>query len=319
VSVSECDISRDRSWSTDGLDPCNAVTQWADLVSSEIAEMGVEAPVDGGFGASWRRFGLGPLDLNFLATHPQRVTRSRAMVARNRAPYFELLYPRGRRIIVDHGGMSSEIPQGDFVLLHNQLAYTLQFPEGSDCLTVHIPEKWLLSWVAHPRSFVGRPLGSDPWTRPLEALLTAIADGGLATASLPRTVLSDQIGAGIAMLIGPPSDPRQSLDLVSRIRASITDQHAKIGLSPLDIAAPLGISVRHLHRSLASDRTTFGRVLNEARIKRACEIVNSEAAKTLTIGELAWRVGFADQGHFARVFRTSVGTTPLAYRRRRLT
>ena len=315
--MSNCDISRDRSWSTDGVDPTSALHEWADLVSNEIAEMGVEAPTSAPFGASWRRYGLGPLDLNFLATRPQRVTRSRAMVARNRAPFFELLYPRGRRIIVDHGGMSSEIPQGSFVLLHNQLAYTLQFPEGSDCLTAHIPEHWLLSWVAHPRAHVGKPLGSGPWTRPLKGILTAIADGGLGTAGLPRAVLSDQIGASIAMLIGDPANPDRATDLIARIKAAIADQHAKIGLTPLDIAAPLGISVRHLHRMLAVDGTSFGRVLNENRISRARQIADSATAQGLSIGELAWRVGYTDQGHFARVFRALVGTTPTAYRRSR--
>ena len=81
-----------------------------------------------------------------------------------------------------------------------------------------------------------------------------------------------------------------------------------------DLAAECGLSVRHFTRAFVS---TVGRSPHEWLRYRRIEV-----AKVLLVGqpdsglpEIALRVGFADPGHFSRVFTTIVGATPSAWRR----
>src|SRR3546814_12329359 len=100
--------------------------------------MAVSSNVDESFSASWNRFGLGPLELNFLRCSQQSVSRSPETIARESAPYFELLFARSGSIDVRHGGGHSFVPPGGFVLLNHQLSYDHDFPARRDCLTVRM-------------------------------------------------------------------------------------------------------------------------------------------------------------------------------------
>src|SRR3546814_7932422 len=100
---------RDWSWSTKSAAAEDRVRQWASVLTREIAEMAVSSNVDESFSASWNRFGLGPLELNFLRCSQQSVSRSPEMIARESAPYFELLFARRGSIDVRSEEHTSEL------------------------------------------------------------------------------------------------------------------------------------------------------------------------------------------------------------------
>lgn len=278
--------------------------------------MAIDSDVGSHFSANWTRYGLGPVELNFLRCSPQTVTRSLEMIARGSLRNFELLYARSGMIGVEHGSSRGLVPPGCFVLLDDQQAYRLDFPQGSDCLTVRMPEDWLLDWMAGAHDLIGRTIGLlSPWGRPLAGLLTAIADGGLTQASLSRAVIADQLGGMAGMLAGDAEDAgRARASLASRARDVIHALHADAELTPARVAAELSVGVRHLHRVLARSGDSFGRCLNAARIAAAQGILASREGRDMPIGEVAWRVGFADQSHFARLFRAAHGCSPMRYR-----
>ncbi|MDB5697256.1 MAG: hypothetical protein JWN69_60, partial [Alphaproteobacteria bacterium] len=215
---------RDWSWSTKSAAAEDRVRQWAAVLSREIAEMAVSSDLEKQFTASWDRYGLGPLELNFLSCSRQTVSRSPEMITRDLVPYFELLFARQGAIDVSHGGARSVVPPGGFVLLDDRLCYDLEFPDGSDCLTVRMPEAWLDDWSPNARGLIGQPLGlRSPWGRPLAGLLTAVADNGLATTILSRSTLADQLGSMVEMLASTaqlqPADRtntgRRALDVIT--------------------------------------------------------------------------------------------------------
>lgn len=81
-----------------------------------------------------------------------------------------------------------------------------------------------------------------------------------------------------------------------------------------DLAAECGLSVRHFTRAFVS---TVGRSPHEWLRYRRIEVakIMLVAQPDSGLPEIALRVGFADPGHFSRVFTTIVGTTPSAWRR----
>ncbi|MCD7037242.1 transcriptional regulator, AraC family [Pseudomonas syringae] len=307
--------ARDRRWSTSDVENSAPLNAFKAVVSAEIAEMSVESSLPDTFRASWTRYGLGPIDLNFLECDSQKTSRSIEMANRDQRPFFELLYARKGRIQVSHCGEISEVPAGAFVLLSDQKPYSLDFPDGSICLTAHMPEDWLRKWVPDPNALVGKPLGvGGTWSLPLQGLLTAFADAGLETAPLPRFVLADQFGAMCALVANVKTPEKHNSELATRIRRFILEYYPNPTLSPITIAASLGISTRHLHRVLAGYNETYSGLLLQTRLNKAAQLLATPSQAIVSISDIAWAVGFVDQSHFARLFKSAFNTTPSQYR-----
>lgn len=79
------------------------------------------------------------------------------------------------------------------------------------------------------------------------------------------------------------------------------------------VAAKFGLSARTLARrfqaAIGSSPLSY---LQEQRMRAAKELLEST---NLTIGEVAFRVGYQDQGHFARLFARSHAVNPADYRK----
>lgn len=99
--------------------------------------------------------------------------------------------------------------------------------------------------------------------------------------------------------------------LAARVRALVPKTEG--GFRSLeDIAALVGMSARTLKRRLADQGTAFSQLLEEQQRERAFLLLRSE---TLSLEEVAARVGYSDVANFTRAFRRWTSLTPGAYRR----
>lgn len=76
-------------------------------------------------------------------------------------------------------------------------------------------------------------------------------------------------------------------------------------------ARGLGQSVRGMQRALQADGTNFSAELQRARVQAAQELLRDGR---LSLTEIAFCTGFADQAHFTRTFRRHVDVPPSALR-----
>ncbi len=79
--------------------------------------------------------------------------------------------------------------------------------------------------------------------------------------------------------------------------------HAKMA----EIARRLGVGGRTLARQLASERTTFGEILDELRADLATRYLRE---RDLPISEIAWLVGFRETSAFSHACKRWTGNTP---------
>jgi AraC family transcriptional regulator len=78
------------------------------------------------------------------------------------------------------------------------------------------------------------------------------------------------------------------------------------------IAAEVGVHPVHLATTFRERYgVTIGDFVRRLRVEYACELIK----KGLPLGAIALEAGFADQNHFAKVFKSHVGTTPARYSR----
>jgi AraC-like DNA-binding protein len=75
------------------------------------------------------------------------------------------------------------------------------------------------------------------------------------------------------------------------------------------------MSGRTLARRLVAERRLFRDVVDDVRRTIAQRLVADE--RSLDLGEVAARVGFADPAAFGKAFRRWFGTSPSAFRARR--
>jgi AraC-like DNA-binding protein len=85
-------------------------------------------------------------------------------------------------------------------------------------------------------------------------------------------------------------------------------------LTAAEVASSVNISLRTLHRVLATANGTFGARLIDARARVAIRMLTSPLFNRVTTGEIGRRAGFLSASHFARVICNRTGRTPLQLR-----
>jgi AraC-like DNA-binding protein len=98
-------------------------------------------------------------------------------------------------------------------------------------------------------------------------------------------------------------------DQVRSIIMSLGLQH---GIAAKSIAGTLGISETTLYRRLALEKTSFKSLTDDVRKSLAIRLLVSNS---VTIREVAERLGYADSACLTRAFYRWFGTSPMKYRR----
>ncbi len=77
------------------------------------------------------------------------------------------------------------------------------------------------------------------------------------------------------------------------------------------VASSLAMSTRLLQRRLKKEGTVYSQLFDDCRKKLAIQIIHDHA---LPMSEVAFMLGFSDQGNFSRAFKRWTGATPYQYR-----
>jgi AraC-like DNA-binding protein len=103
--------------------------------------------------------------------------------------------------------------------------------------------------------------------------------------------------------------------MVTRVTLAISKKLPSGEVYEKDIAASLGVSLRTMQRQLAEQQWSFKQLLDEIRQQLAERyLANSE----LSLNEITYLLGFANQANFTRAFKRWHGMPPSSYRQRRL-
>jgi AraC family transcriptional regulator len=180
--------------------------------------------------------------------------------------------------------------------------------EGWRILVVALSEPWALDAVRHLD--LRAPAGSnDGWIHKLCERLALEFGSGDGAAGVAIEGLVVQMLAEVARWQHATRERRpQWLDAV---RAFI-DVRFLTSIKLLELAKAAGVHPAHLSKTFTrAFGCTIGEYVRDRRVEFARRQMESSA---LTLSEIAFAAGFADQSHFTKTFKRIVGTSPSEYR-----
>ncbi|MET4212564.1 helix-turn-helix domain-containing protein [Bradyrhizobium sp. LA2.1] len=260
-----------------------------------------------------RVFGFAAVDLTCSAT---RLERTEQDIRRdNMEYYFVTVQDTGESIII-HNDRVVNITAGDVVLLDSTKPVTFisRAQDSARWLGVQVPRQKLASHLGfEPQGGVCGPRQAQASRLLCQLALDPISDAEPAFASTDNfmhLVVYDLLGA----LFAPPAPlgSRHNDKLFMRVCGIIKDRFADPDISPREVAAEAGISLRYLQKLFTVRGSTCGHHICSARLDHAARLIERRALMKTgqPLSDIAYACGFRDYTHFARGFRRRFGTAP---------
>ena len=182
---------------------------------------------------------------------------------------------------------------------------------------IRIPGDTLRQRVAVPNDYCGIPIRCDQSAGALFAAFThALIDSADSLPAHLEHEVGDKIVDLLAMTLDgstlPPSQSDGAAQAAQRVRVMrfIENHFRDPDLSPGQVAVACGISLRYLHRLLASTERTVAEWIIERRLAEADKLLRSRTSLSVSVAEVAYRCGFNDPSHFSRRFKARYKITP---------
>jgi AraC family transcriptional regulator, positive regulator of tynA and feaB len=259
-----------------------------------------------------RVFGFAAVD---LACDTVRVDRTKLDIRRDDMEYyFVVAQLTGGSTIIQNDRVVNAAA-GELVLLDSTRPVTLTGVRQAQWLGLQLPRQGLVSHLGFEPQGGTLGRGQRQAARMLSQLaLDPDSDADptpFASAdNYMRLVIYDLLGA----LFAPPAPlcSRHTDKLFARACGIIKNGFADPDISPREVAAEIGISLRYL-QSLFTDRgSTCSHYISSLRLDQAAHLIERRASMKTgqPLSDIAYACGFRDYTHFARGFRRRFGTTP---------
>ncbi len=302
-------------WATTDVQPARRLDYFEAAVGAAVTPLAIDGANAETFAVEMSFARLGAVSVSMASGSPHRCLRGRRELARSSEHVFNLMTTRKAPWVAEHRGAFRMLPR-DVLIQDSSLPLMAGVNEEFVLLNVVVSEPWLRSWVPDPQLLAARRISGDSmWGTALSSYLAQLSPELAAAPPLPLSVISDQVGALLALTASAmegvaPAVTAGARSLNGRIRDCIEERCTESELTATDVAASVGISVRTLHRTLSAAGETFGRHLIDARARVAIRMLTSPMFKRVTTGEIGRRAGFSSSSHFVRVMRARCGKTP---------
>ena len=198
-------------------------------------------------------------------------------------------------------------------------AVHLESHEITRALDIQVPHSRLLERGVRVRTD-HQPLDSTgSLGMPLRLFALAIIDsqrapGGAASLMMERTI--EDLVVGLVLEGDGYAMDSDDLRLGLRVRAiaQIDERHRDRSLTPVGLAAQLGVSLRHLQRAFEASGTTVAQQIARARAESARILLSMPHSSGLTITDVAARAGFSSTFELRAGFKARYEMLPSEYR-----
>jgi len=260
---------------------------------------------------------IGRISIRLVRSAERRLVRDRAAIDREPDDAFALAIPVGHRHYFSHAGRNGVVAPGEYVLFSRAEFGEIAADEGLFHWLVRIPAGELRSRLPSvDEHLAGRFAPNKQMAQLALELVVSLAATFAEHAPPNPEALATEVVALLALVIG--SEHRDADGAARqtryRLRRRIFDHvEAHLGdldLNPRRIAADNRISLSYLYSLFSDHGTSVSQFIQTKRLQRAYELLVGDPKGTLTIAEIAYRVGFKNTSHFSRSFNQHFGMPP---------
>jgi hypothetical protein len=248
---------------------------WSDVLSQSITPMSVESSDMRNFSASLSAAPMGALSVMEQRGSAHESHRGAHEVSRSTGHSFHLMLSLGSGWDFRHRG-EVHLRRHDLMLSDSRYVHDIGIASDYHFIHLKLPPAWLRTWVADTDRLIGRRIPHDGIAgRALSNFVARLSPGVVQDSPLPGQVMSDQVGALLAMAAGEHDMRTQAHETLQRSIADVVSQRsAEPGLCAADVAQTLNIPVRLVHEALAARGCGFAVLLLHMRKVAAGERVS---------------------------------------------
>jgi AraC family transcriptional regulator, positive regulator of tynA and feaB len=255
-----------------------------------------------------------------VGTNSRRVERTHRHTKLDGVDFYNALFQLAGNSFLAQYDEVVELKVGDLVVVDATKPLTFLQPDGvGQRLCLHLPRRAFVSHLgfAPPATVSG---GRSPAMHALFQLVQQeMEDEELISpqaAACMHLAIYDLLGAHLAPSDRQPASTHTEelfANICRIIRASFTDPD----LSPGQVAAEVGISLRYLQKLFTARGESCGRFIQSLRLSHAEHLLHRSEliGRDQPLGEIAFASGFSDYGFFSKKFRQRFGRAPGAHRR----
>ena len=306
---------------TDDVHARDRFAYWREAVCDAYVHLGCETRLRTGFEGRISLRELSSVRTSFVSSGAQHVSRRRRDISRSSDEYFLMsIQTRGIGRIHQHQ-REAVLNQGDFALYASTDPYELIFDNPFEQLVIQVPKQSVIDRLPIADMLTATAISGRQGTGKLvsDCLIKIASEADTvepACRSSVSTSVIDLLCSALPLANrGAPEDlGRQDQLTTLRIESFIASNLKNPNLCRADVAAGLNMSVRRINELLAKSGTSITRRIQEARLRHIRRELADPASRTVHIGDIAMKWGFANQQHFSRVFSSRYGLSPRAYR-----
>jgi AraC family transcriptional regulator, positive regulator of tynA and feaB len=257
-----------------------------------------------------------------LRMDASRLTRRQAHIVAGDAALVQVLWLLSGRCRVQQGPHDPTLEAGSWTILDPGREYTLGLDKGSRVLTLLVPRAACPAWLRALPALGGAALrGGGPAHIALASLLAMLREveplDAESDAALHESVIA-LIGRALSTELqerGIDGQRSRGADL-RRVLAYISEHLHDPLLNVATLARVFGISRRNVYYIFLPTRITPHSWIQNARLDRACALLEKSTAGGVAVATIARECGFSDPAHFSRAFRARHNLAPTAWRQR---
>jgi AraC-like DNA-binding protein len=232
-------------------------------------------------------------------------------------PVFDVVY-----LVAGSVRLGAEPPvlaPGELAVVSVTSHVRIDVPAGAELIVVRIPEGVAGPHAQALRAAAGRVQAAAQGTSGLVAhLLRGLVAQGEARTDHPTRLAQHVVGLIGLMCLDAGDDDGWRSPMIRGALEFIEEHLGELDLTPDRIAASQNISTRTLHRLFEREGMTLGAWIRTRRLERCRADLADPGYADESVSAIGASWGLWDAAHFSRLFKSTFGASPRAYRQHAL-
>jgi AraC-like DNA-binding protein len=313
----------DLVFTTEGLEPSKRYAAWQGAICDVYVHVDVNADKRSDYQGFIREARFGAVTMTDVLLSEQRITRRERHIAKLDKDCYYVEFVQQGQINVLQAGQALLSNPGVGAIFSASEAYDLECMGKVRSLYLEIPRSEFSSRFNESKIPVamtmptGRGLG-----RIAAEFCATLATEGSPLDETARARLGDELMDVLALALDMGDRDELSEDATAQkarlrsVKAWIEDHLADPDLSLEKIAKNNGVSLRHLHYLFRLTDVSVSEWILDRRLQRCYDVLTRPELRSLSVTEVAYRLGFRSSSHFSTAFRRRFGHSPSDLRKR---